>query len=304
VIGELIAKDLRLPPSYISRLARTASHRYYTFTIPKQNGDKRTIHHPARELKLIQRWLIARVFGRLPVHDAACAYRRGLGITAHAIRHSGYNFLLKLDFREFFPSLRGEDIVAMLRENSGLLREVITDESDYDVIRQFVCRENRLTIGAPTSPVISNLIMFGFDRDWAARSGALGVSYSRYADDLCFSTNTPNVLAGVFHELNEDIAARRSPRLVLNEKKTVFTSRKRLRRIVGLVLTSTRNLSIGRSKKRNLKSQVFRFNSGKLSIEDVDHLRGMLPFVRSVEPSFIDALGAKFGPETMNKLGL
>jgi RNA-directed DNA polymerase len=98
VIGELIARDLRLPLGYISRLARTASHRYYTFTIPKNNGDRRTINHPARELKLVQRWLIAKVFSRMPVDDALCAYRKGMGIAAHAIRHSGSTFYSKLIF--------------------------------------------------------------------------------------------------------------------------------------------------------------------------------------------------------------
>jgi hypothetical protein len=55
--------------------------------------------------------------------------------------------------------------VSMLRQNAVLLREVATDESDYDVIRRFVCRDNYPTIGAPTSPVLSNLIFFGFDQD-------------------------------------------------------------------------------------------------------------------------------------------
>jgi RNA-directed DNA polymerase len=130
------------------------------------------------------------------------------------------------------------------------------------------------------------------------------VSYSRYADDLCFSTNPPNVLAGVLQGLREDIAARGSPRLMLNDKKTVFTSRKRLRRVVGLVLTPTKKLSIGRPNKRNLKSQVFRFKSGGLLTEALDRLRGMLSFVKSVEPTFLEALSAKFGSETMGKLGL
>lgn len=303
MISEIIANDLRLPLAYISRLAQTASHRYYTFEIAKNDGGSRTVNHPARELKLVQRWLIDRVFSHLPVHDAACAYREGLSTSTHARRHSKYNFLLKVDFRDFFPSLRGGDVVSILRRNSALLERVVSEESDYDVVRRLVCRDNRLTIGAPTSPIISNLVMFDFDHDWAARSNELGVSYSRYADDLCFSANAPNVLAGVLEGLREDLAARNSPRLVLNDKKTVFTSRRRLRRVVGLVLTPTRSISIGRAKKRQIKSQVFRLRSGNLPPEDVDRLRGMVSYVKSVEPTFIEALRRKFGAETMERLG-
>lgn len=251
----------------------------------------------------MQRWLIANVFSRLPVHDAACAYRKGVSISDHATRHCSHNFLLKLDCRDFFPSLQSRDVVSILRENSRLLGELVTDESDVDTIRRFVCRNDHLTIGAPTSPIVSNVIMFSFDRDWTMRSNDLGVSYSRYADDLCFSCDRPNLLAGVLERLRNDLANRASPRLVLNDEKTVFTSRKRLRRVVGLVLTPTRGISIGRAKKRRIKSQVFRYQSGNLPNEEVDALRGMISYINSVEPAFLDILKRKYEAETMRRLG-
>jgi RNA-directed DNA polymerase len=66
-----IASDLRLPSQYVQLVAYTASHRYKTYLIAKNRGGSRRIDHPARELKLFQRWLVNNIFSRLPVHKAA-----------------------------------------------------------------------------------------------------------------------------------------------------------------------------------------------------------------------------------------
>jgi len=218
--------------------------------------------------------------------------------------HSRFNFLLKLDFTDFFPSLRGADVINTLRRNAEALSRVVKSESDYETVRLLVCRHGTLTIGAPSSPIISNTVMFEFDRDWAINSEAEGIAYSRYADDICFSTDQRNALTDMLVRLRADIARRESPRLRLNEDKTVFTSRKRLRLITGLVLTPTKRISVGRARKRKVKSMVFRFTRGLLSDREKVSLRGIVSYIRSVEPSFIDALRQKYGSATMASLGI
>ena len=85
-----------------------------------------------------------------------------------------------------------------------------------------------------------------------------------------------------------------TPTLQINDQKTVFTSRKRLRRVTGLVLTSDRKISIGRGKKRLLKGMVFKLLRGQLDLESANQLRGWVAYVRSVEPEFIAALQLKY----------
>jgi RNA-directed DNA polymerase len=303
MISELVARDLGISSNYIGVLARSASHRYYSFKIPKKNGGQRDIHHPSRELKLVQRWIVKNVFELLPVHAAAYGYRKGLNIAHHAGIHSAQNFLLKLDFSNFFPSVRANDIVNILRRNAETLRKIITPEADYEMITRIVCRQGSLTIGAPSSPIISNVVMFDFDSDWAEWSKAEGVTYSRYADDLCFSTNKRDLLADLLQRLREDIARRNSPRLQLNPDKTVFTSRKRLRLVTGLVLTPTKGVSIGRERKRRVKSLVYRHSKGRLSKEEQASLQGLISYIQSVEPTFVDALRRKHGSDLMGSLG-
>jgi RNA-directed DNA polymerase len=301
VIADRIASELGLSAKYVAIVARTASHRYKTYDIAKANGGRRTINHPARELKLLQSWLAARLFSSLPVHASAYAYREGRNILAHALMHARQNYLLKIDFRDFFPSITGADVEALLRRNEAVLGPLMEDP-DYPIVRSIVCRGDRLTIGAPSSPSLSNAIMFDFDVYWDAICSFETVVYSRYADDLYFSTNVPNVLSRILADIRLDLSRRQSPRLAINETKTVFTSRKRKRAVTGLVLTSDRAVSLGRDLKRTIKSLVFKHGITETSAEEASHIRGLISYARSVDPAFIESLRRKFGADVRGLL--
>lgn len=293
---ERISSDLGLSVNYVNLVARTASHRYKTYGIPKKTGGVRTIEHPARELKLLQRWLVRNLFAGIPVHKAASAYKRGSSIYRNATQHKARNFILKVDFKDFFPSIRGDDVARLLDANRTLLRSWIITPFDIEIVRGLVCRNDRLTIGAPSSPLLSNLVMSDFDEKWATLCREKHVVYTRYADDLYFSTSERNVLERILADLREDLKHRRHPVLQINEQKTVFTSRKRRRLVTGLVLTPAGSISLGRRRKRLIKSLVFQNSQGRLKPEQVESLKGMLSYARSVEPSFIEALRRKYGP--------
>src|ERR1700761_334994 len=119
MILDKLSSDTGVSLSYLERLVRTASHRYKTYEIKKKTGGVRTISHPARELKLLQLWLVKNIFARLPVHDAAFAYRHGRNIHSHASVHAAHNYLLKVDFKEFFPSITSTDVTMLLIRHAG-----------------------------------------------------------------------------------------------------------------------------------------------------------------------------------------
>jgi len=295
MLVDKIASNLSLSPAYIAVVARTASHRYKSYLVKKKTGGYRTINHPARELKLLQRWLVENSLSSLPVHKSATAYKKGASIYRNAALHRARNFILKVDFADFFPSIRGTDVVRLLRANQDRMAGTVVGSSDIDLVRRLVCRDDRLTIGAPSSPLLSNLIMFEFDEKWSAICRESGITYSRYADDLYFSTNVPNLLEVVLADLRRDLARRKSPGLRINEDKTVFTSRKRRRMITGLVLTPTGEISLGRHRKRFIKSLVFRNSRNALKAEEIASLYGTLSYAKSVDPSFIETLRRKYG---------
>ena len=296
MILKVIALKTGVDLGYLERIVRSANHRYKTYTIPKRSGGRRIIHHPSKQLKFIQRWLVDNIFLSLPVHPAVYSYRNGRNILDHAKVHALNNFLLRIDFQDFFPSLTGEDIAYLLTVRKTILPFELS-ENDVATIVSFVCKDNRLTIGSPSSPILSNALLHDFDTYWFEEAMRRGATYSRYADDIYFSSSVPNVLKVVLDDLREDLRTRSHPRLRINDDKTVFTSRKRKRLVTGLVLTPEHKISVGRSNKRIVKSLIYRFSRHELDPGNEGHLRGYLAYLNSVEPTFVQSLRRKFGHE-------
>lgn len=242
MIAERIVTQLGLDLEYVMKVAVTATHRYKSYEIRKRTGGMRTIHHPSRELKLLQGWLMDSVFVHLPIHKAAFAYRRGVSIRNNAAVHVSQNYLLKIDFKDFFPSIKETDISRILESKSLARAGVELSAQDLHFIRRIVCREGALTIGAPSSPILSNAVMYEFDVYWSGESEGINVRYSRYADDVYFSTDRPGVLSDILERVRADLVLRQSPKLTINDAKTVFTSRKRRRLVTGLILTSDKQV--------------------------------------------------------------
>jgi RNA-directed DNA polymerase len=298
---DLISGTTRINPDYIAYLVRSAGHRYKLYTVPKKRGGLRQIAHPARELKFLQRWIARNIMAGFPIHQSAMAYRTGSNIREVAEIHKSQNYLLLMDFESFFESITYRDICEFLVENKGGLRYKL-DDSDCDLAARILTRRGVLPIGAPSSPVTSNAMMFGFDVAVSKICEDAGIYYSRYADDLQLSTSMPGQLAKLREIIDGMVGGWSRPKLRLNRGKTVFTSKKRLRMVVGLKLTSSCAVSVGRTKKRRIKSLVFRYKTKQISAEELSYLRGYVAFLRSVEPSFLERIGSKYGNDVLESL--
>ncbi|MCY1530940.1 group II intron reverse transcriptase/maturase [compost metagenome] len=268
-------------------LIRTAPRRYKVHAIEKRNGrGKRIIAQPTAELKAIQKFLMGTLLRGLPIHPAAMAYRPKIGIRNHAELHAAKKYLLKLDFENFFPSIRVEDFQKHLALYSKL------NEDDVRAVSRLLFRYEKqvgaliLSIGAPSSPFVSNTIMYEFDSIVAEYCSSRSITYSRYADDLAFSTDVPHQLDRVQNFVRLLCEKIVFPRLRLNEEKTVFTSKKFQRQLTGLTLTNDGKVSLGREKKREIRSMAHHFSLGRLDAPQIGKLRGLLSFSLSIEPDF------------------
>ena len=300
---ERISEETGLSPSYIAKLGRMANHQYKLYTIAKKRGvGRRPIAHPSRKLKFLQRWIVGALIDTLPIHEAAAAYQPGSSVRKNAEQHVRNNFLLKLDFKDFFPSITDTDVVAHLKRHDGELRMQLS-ETERRFVASVVTRLGHMPIGAPSSPVLSNQIMHSFDSAVSDFCQGLRVAFTRYADDLFFSTNEPNVLGDVHRRVQALLTELPYPKLRLNTAKTVYTSRRRRRLVTGLVLTSDKKISIGRSSKRYIKSLIHRFKLNELSAEEREYLTGYLAYIGSVDPLFLGALKMKYGGETISDAG-
>jgi hypothetical protein len=265
------------------------------------------VAQPARAIKLIQRWLIEKELDKLPLHEAAKAYRPGSKIRINAEAHANGAFLLKMDFANFFPSIGEADLRLHLSkygqdrwntlEIQAIARAVLWQPKGTRVMQ--------LCVGGPSSPLISNSIMYDFDRDLMEICSSYGVVYTRYADDLAFSTSQPDVLHKVEKDVERLLSARAYPRLILNQDKTVHSSKAHLRRVTGLTITPDGKISIGRERKRSIRSKIHHFLEGKLSTEDAELLKGLLAFCLDAEPEYVARLTNAYGaPAIRQILGL
>lgn len=294
-LAERIAQELLLPILYVRHLGASASHHYKTYRIPKQRGGFRTIHHPSRELKSVQRWVLSRQLGAVPVHPAAKAYQTGLSIADNARPHAPHRFLLRMDLEEFFSSITETDIRQHVARNESHY-EMIHTEEDLTLFVNILTRDGVVTIGAPTSPTLSNVLCFELDTELTRFAEERAITYTRYADDLFFSCDEPRTLSEIESVAAELVEECKCPaNLRINAGKTYHASKKGRRVVTGLTLTCDGEVSVGRQMKRRIRTLVFTYD--ELSVDVRRTLAGLLAYVRSIEPDFINRLVLKYGSE-------
>ncbi len=294
-LSQQIARSLQLPEDYVLAVARSANHRYKVFTIKKADGrSERSIEQPSKSLKLMQRWIVQHVFDRLPTHPGAHAYTKGRSIVTHAAVHRKSRYISRLDLENFFPSLTSADIGSLLRRSRIALGGSALSDADITLICRLVCRFDRLTIGAPSSPTISNKLLYDLDTRLARDAHRHAAFYTRYADDLYFSSLQPDTLYEVCKEAERAIARTDSPRLVINKGKTYHGSRKRRMVVTGLRVTPDAKVSVGRDLKRTIRAAAHKAHAKQLEPSDLAWLHGMLAYVSSIEPDYVKLIRSKY----------
>ena len=295
----ILADQTGVNPLDLIRLSSTAPRRYKVFHIKKRSGGLREIAQPAPEVKIVQRAINTSILRHLPVHEAAKAYRPKTSILDNARSHAGGYPLLKMDFKDFFPSIKARDWIAYCTSHALLSRAEVDFTCQFLFRKPKGERDLRLSIGAPSSPSLSNILMYDFDVIVSDAALSKGISYSRYADDLTFSGQRIGMLKdmlGVVSRATRDV---HWPRLTLNDDKTSFVSMASKRFVTGVVLANDGALGIGRDRRRAISAKVHRAKVGKLEQDEVASLRGELAYVNVVEPTFLDWLVRKYGEDVI-----
>ena len=230
---------------------------YHEFTIAKRSGGRRKIAAPDPELKALQRRILRRLLARLPVHPAATGFRRGESIVSHARRHQGQAVVMHLDLVDFFPSTSAKRIekyflaIGWNREAAKLLTKLCTYGGG-------------LPQGAPTSPILSNLVNYRLDARIAGYAKRLNIVYSRYADDITFSYADSeahpldNVRAGDLRHFVKRAVAEQGYRL--HRKKGSIRRRHDRQLVAGLVVNE--KVQLPRETRRWLRAVEHRSSQG------------------------------------------
>lgn len=309
-----VARLLGMLPSHLAYTLYLSppAAKYTTFAIPKRSGGTRTISAPTKTLKFAQRNLAtllqdceAEINEQHKFKDElAHGFKRGKSIVSNARMHRHRRYVFNVDLQDFFGTI-----------NFGRVRGYFVANRDFQlhpkvatVLAQIACHNNALPQGSPCSPVVANLIGHLLDVRLAELARDAGCRYTRYADDITFSTNE-KVFPGSIALLppgSDQWAA--GPALtstvlrsgfVLNAAKTRMQYRAARQEVTGLVVNSKVNVrSEYRHSVRAMVDRLVRTGgfehwatvltpSGASEHKKVpgslDTLNGMLGFIDSID---------------------
>lgn len=298
-ISEFIEKDIEeIISDYL-----TAPRKYKEFKIQKKSGGLRTICQPSKDVKVYQYAIIEKILNNFSIHDSATAYRDQRSIYHNALPHKDSVWILKLDFKDFFHSIRPEHLKSFLLDMyEGISNIEIDIINHYLFWMDGVDRKLKLSIGAPSSPIVSNIVMYKFDKSVCDICLKHNVIYTRYADDLTLSANSRECLLEVENELRLLVEETQAPLLVLNEKKRVLIGKNKSKRITGVVITHENKLSVGRYKRKKVRAMLHLYVNNKLDEKDIPILHGTLSYIKSIEDNYYIALRDKYGYAVFTRL--
>ncbi len=260
-----LAVDLKALRHFSTHSAKDRLTHYVTFAIPKRTGGERLIMAPKARLKALQRRLNALLVSKLPLSEYAHGFRIGHSVRTNAEPHVGKSVILRLDIKDFFPSIHFGRVRGLLialgygYPIASTLAALMTEAPRQPVVvgdaRFFAPTGPRACPqGAPTSPGLSNALLVKLDRRLAGLARRYGFAYTRYADDLTFS--------------GEDIAGAHALRLLaarvveeegfaINQLKTRVMRNGSCQTVAGVVVNDV--LGLSRQVRRRLRAAIHQF---------------------------------------------
>ncbi len=304
--AEEVAAALEIETSQLAwltyhRAAAPLDH-YQHFTIPKKSGGTRKISSPKAKLRRAQSWLLENVLTKVPVHDAAMAFRPKLNIAHNAQIHAGANVIVRLDFKDFFPSITFKRVKWMFQNlgfNEGvstifalISTEAPRVELTLDGQKHFVAVTERfLPQGACTSPAITNILCRVLDKRLEGAAQKLGFVYTRYADDLVFSSKAEKCDARAMRDLATTII--NDEKFEINGEKTAILRTKGRQTVTGLVVNAQNSDGgkprVSRRDIRNFRAFLHQYElrgreamTEKIGQDALSYARGYLSFIHMV----------------------
>jgi len=247
---------------------------YKCYTIAKKKGGSREILAPSQELKKIQKqlnyYLQAYYLCVKPtdVHGFVINPNylgEHCNIMANASQHVDKKYLLNIDLKDFFPSITAKRVKNLFRSNLFGFNEQIS--SAMTLLTTF---KGKLPTGAPTSPVISNFICYQLDADLTGFCENHRLLYSRYADDLTFSSDEP-ITPGIMDGLKNLIE---SNHFEINNKKTRLTTMNRRQVVTGITVNEKVNVDRKLLKKIRAMSHDLAVNGKEAATRNHFNIQG------------------------------
>jgi RNA-directed DNA polymerase len=268
-------------------IGRRASF-YRKTTIPKRNGDLRIIHNPRAPIRPAQNWILRSVLCGFVPPETVHGFTPGRSIVTNAAMHQGRRVVVGVDIADFFPNVRFAAVRKGFQQ-LGYPYSVAVDLANLCTLK------GALPQGAPTSPALSNMACVRLDKRLAGLAGSQGHYYSRYADDLTFSSDNPR-LPSILPFVRQILA---EEGFQLREDKTRISRSGQRQLVNGIVVNHSATLP--REHVRLLRAAMHRLAMGdrdtvKVSSrrpgdrDSIQVLQGHLAFLKMIDPGRLKPL--------------
>ncbi len=274
---------------------------YRRFHIMKKSGEKRQILAPKKELKKIQERIHEEILKNIMPSDFAHGFREGYSIVTNARIHLGAQVIYNIDLKNFFPSIKFDKVFRLFKDvgYSGRIASLlaalctIPPRHYYAKKKQWILDRSSyyspnlhyVPQGAPTSPIISNLVCLFLDDDLNRIANEYNFKFTRYADDITFSSLEKEGVSEDFRKLIKKFVYRHGFRI--NWQKERDYRRFNLRRVTGIVIHDD-YLSLPRDWIRKLRAAMYELKSKKFNMEDksfielMSNIEGRCAYARMV----------------------
>ncbi len=271
---------------------------YYRFDIPKKNGKMRHIAAPKTQLKAAQKQILEQILQKVEVSDLSHGFIKSRSVlTGAKVHHTGPDLLINIDLENFFPTITFERVRGLYQSfgYSGYIASLLAMICTYcermpleikGEIKYIKTSERILPQGSPASPMITNIICRNMDKRINGLCKKLGITYTRYADDMSFSYmgNTDNLAIGSFlnsiHKIIEEEGFH------MQKEKTHILRKNNRQYITGIVIN---NEEIGVPKKwvKILKASIhnaqkLKDSGGSVSSKTIHEISGKIAWLKSV----------------------
>lgn len=273
--------------------------------IRKRNGGMRLIYHPSSKNKLLQFWLLTRFLNNLPQHSCSFAFIKGKSIKENALQHakSKNKYFVKIDIKEFFPSIRFDDFERCFSK----YRDLITFPSDSDLeilmlIKEtcFLKSNESLPIGFPSSPTIANFIARELDEmitSELAKFEKHNPIYTRYADDLIISVSDQGLSKKIISLVKKCINKCETSFKINPDKTKICSTSGGSIIVTGLKICHDHHLTLHKKLKDAIRLKLSLYSKGTLNQEELNKLSGHIAYAKNIDEHFYTKLSRKFFKE-------
>jgi hypothetical protein len=250
---------------------------YVSFKIPKKNSsEKRIINAPKKRLKMAQKIILTEILEKIPCSNESTAFKKNEnGILKNALIHSPNIFLLKMDFNNFFQCIK----IGCIKE---LFMQIGYNEKVSLNLASLCTFANQLPQGGICSPYLANLACYNFDKQVSEYCNSKNIAYTRYADDLLFSSNDLELLEQLKIDIVDIVKNNYNEnfQISINNKKTRLIKKNAHKKVTGITIND-QNIKASKKLKNKIRQEIYFIIKNKKDYNN--KLIGQIAYVLSIE---------------------